>query len=200
MVIHLSDRSFLTSSKLPDSLMKYAETNFDNFMAMRPDSSRVIMFNKNVESPRLHMSYLCTPEFSNPNYSYMFCGLNEAHDHELPAIFQPFLDYVNQDEKIPYNQVTINWYRDGNDYIEYHSDYTDHMAATDVLVLSLGATRRFDLKSKALSKRIWSSPLHHGDILIMHGDTQKEFRHRVPKEPQASARISITFRKYKTSC
>jgi alkylated DNA repair dioxygenase AlkB len=193
----LSEKSWITQRRLPPKLEKYAWSEFDAMMALSPDSSRVVMYNKDVESPRLHRSYLCTPKYENINYSYMFCGINDSNESLLPEVFQPLLDFANVGEATPFNQITVNWYRDGNDFIAYHSDYEDKMATTDVMVISLGATRNFDLKKKG-ELTTTTVPLTHGDILVMHGDTQKEYRHRVPKDGSSSPRISITLRKYKT--
>jgi hypothetical protein len=63
------------------------------------------------------------------------------------------------------------------------------------LSVSLGAERLFRLKRKngsvAFSKR-----LPHGSLLIVAGNTQKTFKHEVPKEPGVvQPRINLTFRR-----
>jgi len=60
--------------------------------------------------------------------------------------------------------------------------------------VSLGAERLFRLKAPngavALTER-----LPHGGLLIMAGETQKNFKHEVPKEPEITEpRINLTFR------
>ena len=61
--------------------------------------------------------------------------------------------------------------------------------------VSLGAERLFRLKRRD-GTVAFSERLAHGSLLIMAGDTQKNFRHEVPKEPGITLpRINLTFRR-----
>jgi alkylated DNA repair dioxygenase AlkB len=61
--------------------------------------------------------------------------------------------------------------------------------------LSLGATRTLRLRDKG-GAVAFSERLPSGSLLIMAGQTQKNFRHEVPKEPRVTqARINLTFRR-----
>jgi alkylated DNA repair dioxygenase AlkB len=61
--------------------------------------------------------------------------------------------------------------------------------------VSLWAERLFRLRRKDGSVA-FSARLPHGSLLIMAGDTQKNFRHEVPKEPGVTQpRINLTFRR-----
>jgi alkylated DNA repair dioxygenase AlkB len=61
--------------------------------------------------------------------------------------------------------------------------------------VSLGAERLFRLRSKS-GRITFAEKLQHGSLLIMAGDTQKNFRHEVPKEHGISEpRINLTFRR-----
>jgi alkylated DNA repair dioxygenase AlkB len=43
---------------------------------------------------------------------------------------------------------------------------------------------------------VFSERLPHGSLLIMAGDTHKNFKHEVPKEPGVTQpRINLTFRR-----
>jgi alkylated DNA repair dioxygenase AlkB len=60
--------------------------------------------------------------------------------------------------------------------------------------VSLGAERLFRLKGKDGTVAL-SEELPHGSLLIMAGETQKNFKHEVPKEPDITRpRINLTFR------
>ncbi|KAL1915110.1 uncharacterized protein VTP21DRAFT_7591 [Calcarisporiella thermophila] len=81
-----------------------------------------------------------------------------------------------------------------------------------IVSLSLGVTRQFRLRRMPLSDstgnekpgQLYSIPLPHNSILIMHPPTQEEFRHEVPSQRtielhpvSGSTRINITFRSYR---
>jgi 2OG-Fe(II) oxygenase superfamily len=69
---------------------------------------------------------------------------------------------------------------------------TTRTAATPV---SLGAERLFRLKRRD-GTVVFSERLPHGSLLIMAGDTHKNFKHEVPKEPGVTQpRINLTFRR-----
>jgi alkylated DNA repair dioxygenase AlkB len=60
--------------------------------------------------------------------------------------------------------------------------------------VSLGATRTFDLRHNKTGT-VQSFSLKSRSLLVMKGETQAEWRHRVPKEPRvAGERINLTFR------
>ncbi len=95
--------------------------------------------------------------------------------------------------RMGYNAVLCNLYRNGNDSVGLHADAEPEMGAV-IASVSLGAERLFRLKrhdgSVAIAER-----LPQGSLLIMAGETQKNFKHEVPKEPRVpDARINLTFR------
>ena len=78
-----------------------------------------------------------------------------------------------------------------------HSDDEKELGATPTIAsISLGAERTFILKSKldphTKSTRI---VLASGSLLPMRDDTQKNYKHGVPKETKTlSSRVNLTFR------
>lgn len=93
-----------------------------------------------------------------------------------------------------YNAVLCNLYRDGNDSVGLHADAEREMGPV-IASLSLGATRLFRLKAKD-GTVAFSERLPGGSLLIMAGQTQKNLKHEVPKEPRVTeARINLTFRR-----
>ena len=107
----------------------------------------------------------------------------------------PMAAYANSGlPKLGYNAVLCNLYRDGNDSVGLHADAEPEMG-TVIASLSLGAERLFRLKRKDRSVA-FSELLPHGSLLIMAGDTQRNFKHEVPKEPGVTQpRINLTFRR-----
>jgi alkylated DNA repair dioxygenase AlkB len=95
--------------------------------------------------------------------------------------------------KLSYNAVLCNLYRNGNDSVGLHADAEPEMWPV-IASVSLGAERLFRLKAQngAVS---FAERLPHGSLLIMAGQTQKHFKHEVPKESDVvEPRINLTFR------
>lgn len=91
-----------------------------------------------------------------------------------------------------FNSCLDNWYRDGNDSISPHSDKE---AENGVFTVSLGASRTFNLIPIASGGKI-TTKLNNGDLAIMMGETQKHYKHEIPKEKRVKdPRISLTYRK-----
>jgi len=95
------------------------------------------------------------------------------------------------------NGLIANWYRDGADSIDWHSDSEPALGQDPTVVsASLGATRTFLLKPRDGGPKT-AIKLGDGDLLIMGGRTQSEYRHSIAKVQQPTgARISLTFRHY----
>lgn len=97
-----------------------------------------------------------------------------------------------------FNSMLANLYRNGNDSVSWHADDEPELGTNPIIAsLSLGATRRFSLKHKhdrsVPTQRI---DLHHGDLLIMGGETQHHWLHQVAKTKTVDQpRINLTFRK-----
>jgi alkylated DNA repair dioxygenase AlkB len=107
----------------------------------------------------------------------------------------PVAAYTNSGlPKLGYNAVLCNLYRDGNDSVGLHADAEPEMGPV-IASISLGAGRLFGLKRENRSIA-FSERLLHGSLLVMAGDTQKLFKHEVPKERGVTQpRINLTFRR-----
>jgi alkylated DNA repair dioxygenase AlkB len=94
---------------------------------------------------------------------------------------------------VGFNAVLCNLYRNGSDSVGLHADAEPEMGPV-IASVSVGAERIFRLKRKdgvvAFAERLPS-----GSLLVMAGQTQKHFKHEVPKEPHITEpRINLTFR------
>ncbi|MEA3087652.1 MAG: hypothetical protein QOC89_5349 [Paraburkholderia sp.] len=94
-----------------------------------------------------------------------------------------------------FNSVLLNRYRSGTDSMGWHADREPELGARPVIAsISLGVARTFDLRHNKTGV-VQSFSLKGGSLLVMKGDTQADWRHRVPKEPRvAGERINLTFR------
>jgi alkylated DNA repair dioxygenase AlkB len=95
--------------------------------------------------------------------------------------------------KLGYNAVLCNLYRNGNDSVGLHADAEPEMGPV-IASVSLRAERLFRLKGKN-GAVAFAEPLPRGSLFIMAGNTQKNFKHEVPKEPDITQpRINLTLR------
>jgi len=95
-----------------------------------------------------------------------------------------------------FNSVLANQYRDGADSVSWHSDDEPELGPEPVIAsLSLGSTRDFKLRNEA-SRAVVTIPLGHGDLVVMRGESQADYRHSVPKRAHAGCRLNLTFRYY----
>jgi len=133
------------------------------------------MVNRMVTEPRL------TAEYTN---------LAEAPDPMLRTAAAALSEHYG----VPYDGLWINFYRDHRDSTGWHGDWpTCKREVCTVPVLSLGARRRFLLKPRQGGRSIALTPAG-GDLIVMGGRCQRDWRHCVPKQTApACARISVNF-------
>ncbi len=97
-----------------------------------------------------------------------------------------------------YNAVLANYYRDGNDSVDWHSDNEAELGKNPTIAtLSLGGVRQFMMKHKhnGSADKI-NIDLEPGSLFLMSGETQSNWQHKVPKTKKpVEARISLTFRR-----
>ncbi|MFI9556668.1 alpha-ketoglutarate-dependent dioxygenase AlkB [Nonomuraea endophytica] len=95
---------------------------------------------------------------------------------------------------VPYDGLWINFYRDHRDSTGWHGDWaTCRRELCVVPVLSLGATRRFLLKPRTGGRSVALTPAA-GDLIVMGGRCQRDWRHSVPKQTTPSGpRVSVNF-------
>lgn len=96
--------------------------------------------------------------------------------------------------RLSYNAVLCNLYKNGNDSVGLHADAEPEMGPV-IASVSLGAERLFRLKAHN-GAVAFVERLPHGSLFIMAGQTQNNFKHEVPKEPDiVKPRINLTFRR-----
>lgn len=96
-----------------------------------------------------------------------------------------------------FNSVLLNLYRDENDRMGWHSDNEPELGESPIIAsVSLGATRNLLFKHRSDKMlRTHRVPLPHGSLLIMSGDTQRNWLHAINKESKPiGKRINLTFR------
>lgn len=133
----------------------------------------------------------------DPHCSYKYSGVLFEPEPWHPLVWQ-LTDRVNQLCQTRFNSVLLNWYADGQQHMGWHSDDEPELGQNpQIASLSLGQQRFFDLKHKNLGTQL-KLGLGHGSLLLMTGQCQQYWQHRVPKMAAATeGRINLTFREIK---
>lgn len=128
-------------------------------------------------------------------------GLPLDGSKPLPIALQQAASAVSEGLGVTFTHVGMNFYRDGRDSVAPHNDKLKSlMPGYPIALLSLGATRRMDIREKkptvATTKRQgWRLDLVAGSVLVMSHASQKLFDHGIPKTTaQVGPRISLAFR------
>lgn len=147
------------------------------------------MFGRTIPVPRLE-SWV-----ADEGLDYTYSGVHHDPDPWFTALAD-LRDLSGRLSETTFNSVLCNLYRDGNDGVDWHADDEPEFGPMPVIAsLSLGATRRFDLRRVDDHSTKIELELHHGDLVIMRGTTQALWRHRVPKTRRdVGERINLTFR------
>lgn len=139
---------------------------------------------------------------------YSYAGITHKATGPLPPeLLTPLSDLKKHNNQKLYsyikaediNSCLINYYENENDHIHWHSDDEKELGPSSidnitVVSLSLGDSRDFCLKSKD-DKINFKLEVQTGDLIIMYGDFQKNFLHRVPKaKSKKDLRINLTYR------
>ena len=101
---------------------------------------------------------------------------------------------LSQHYGVRYSSLWVNLYRDQHDSTAWHGDNIGRIQAESIVpVLTLGASRRFLIRPTH-GGRTWTFRPASGDLIVMGGRAQRDWRHCVPKESTPSGpRISINF-------
>ncbi len=150
----------------------------------------IMLFGKPVRQPRLHAWH------GDANAAYTYSGLRNA-----PLPWTPLLSDIKQRVEAAcsatFNSVLLNLYRDQQDSMGMHADDERALGPAPVIAsLSLGATRRFILKHRS-NRQVQPVRLDlaDGDLLLMKGMTQANWKHGLPKQrANCEPRLNLTFR------
>ena len=149
------------------------------------------MFGKSVKTPR--MLYAMRDKDLDISKSYSVTGSMEW----LPSV-ELLKKRVEKATGKPITYCQLNYYRDGNDYIGYHTD--SEIADGDIIAsISLGATRKFVLRHKEYKTKPdikkYNFNLENGSLFIMNDNAGKHYwKHALLKMKNVGPRINITFR------
>lgn len=144
------------------------------------------MFGRTVPMPRQ------TAWFGPHGYGYSGAWHPAA---PLPPVLVAVQAAVAERTGQPYNSVLLNRYASGQDCVGWHSDDDyDPGPHPGVASVSLGATRRFRLRSRHTRETV-DLDLVGGSLLFMGPGTQRDWQHALPRRKRCKeTRINLTFR------
>lgn len=134
--------------------------------------------------------------FADNELTYTWSGIRMEPVNWLPVLLiirKRLLALTGVD----FNTVLANLYRTGDDTVGWHSDDEPELGPEPIIAsVSFGATRDFQLRHKYKAELPGVTlPLEHGSLLLMKGQTQRYWKHQLPRRKWIdSARVNLTFR------
>ena len=193
----ISDRSveyFLENDRYTVNTTNWRAINSEDFekikfshILWKQDAIR--LYGKTIPLPRL------TSWYGDEGKAYMYSGILST-----PNTWNKGLLYLKTEiEKVAqmqFNSVLLNWYRNGEDYLNWHTDNEPELGENPTIAsVNFGATRDFQIRQMSDHSMKFTVPLQHGSLLIMSGEMQHYWEHAVPKRKKVtSSRFNLTFR------
>jgi alkylated DNA repair dioxygenase AlkB len=194
------------TKELSDRLVEYFQenANFDwrstkwkdvedisriNFRNIKWKQDSINLYGKKVLLPRL------TSWYGDQGSDYTYSGITSKPNHWNDGLL-----YVKREIERrfggEFNSVLLNWYRNGEDYLNWHSDDEKELGKNPTIAsANFGEARDFAVRRKDDKEQKLVIPLKHGTLLVMSGELQHFWEHAVPKRIKVSAsRFNLTFR------
>lgn len=162
----------------------------DRIIAAAPWQQKLVkMYDKQVLTPRLSAWYADDGTF---DYNSLFKSAPNSWTPELLYL----KELIEPKVGVVFNSVLLNYYRDGNDSVAWHSDNERVLGPQPTIAsISFGEIRSFDIRNKSDHQRKYSILLEHGSLLVMKGDLQLNWDHRIAKSTRPMRpRLNLTFR------
>lgn len=149
----------------------------------------ITVFGKSYLQPRL------TALYGNNNAPYTYSNITmypKTFTKELLEIKQ----HIEKETETTFTSCLVNLYRNGQDSNGWHADNEKELGEQPVIAsITFGTERIFHLKHKHDSHQRTKILLNHGSLLLMKGNTQKNWLHQLPKTKKiVGERINLTFR------
>lgn len=176
-------------------LMESVEFDSEEASSIRRPFSR-----ERIPIPRRQTAY------GEPGTTYAFSGTAVRARAWIPVLCE-LRHLLVERLSFESNFVLLNHYRSGADCIGWHSDdERDLGPAPEVVSLSLGATRDFQLRPKGRTVDDGRAPaitvtlpLAHGDLLVLRHPTNRDWKHQLPRRggrhpERIGPRLNLTWR------
>lgn len=196
---------FNTNSTLTSIPITDGEVSFLEYLTL-PHANTELLAQLIAETPwradpikvwgKVYMQPRLMAWYGDMGKSYMYSG-RLYEPYPWTPLLLTLKECVEQACERRFNSVLLNYYRDGNDSMGFHSDNEPELGNNPVIAsLSLGETRTFVLKHKSnKALKPIRIQLNDGSLLLMEGELQTYWQHGIPKVATACGpRINLTFR------
>lgn len=162
-----------------------AQTAFKN---IRWKQDLIKMFGKTSPLPRW------TAWHSDAGAGYTYSGIRSE-----PSPWNSGLLYLKKRVEAAcdarFNSVLLNWYRDGQDSLNWHADDERELGPTPTITsVNFGHPRDFLLRRNDDPQQKLSIPLPAGCLLVIAGALQQHWQHAVPVRKRVTgSRFNLTF-------
>ena len=171
---------------MPVALASHYQEKLLTTIDWKPDEA--VIFGKHIHTKRKVAWY------ADSNFKYSYSGVTK----EALTWTKELLELKKITEKLTherFNSCLLNLYHNGDEGMAWHSDGEKDLKKHGAIwSMSFGAERKFSFKHKQTKETV-SVRLEHGSLLIMKGETQDYWLHRLPPTKLTSkARVNLTFR------
>ena len=151
-------------------------------------SDEAVIFGKLIETKRK------VAWFGDEEFEYTYSGRTKRAERWTADL----LHLKKRTEELTgetYNSCLLNLYHDGSEGMAYHSDGEKDLKKNGAIAsLTFGAERKFSFKHKTTKEKVELN-LEHGSLLVMKGETQTFWLHRLPPTKKVlHPRVNLTFR------
>ncbi len=187
------------SKGIPNEILTYLPGVFKEQMAHQlmqklitttPWTQKLVkMYDKHILTPRLSAWYADAETYDYTSLAKSAPNLWTPDLLDIKAIVEPIAG-------VKFNSVLLNYYRDGNDSVAWHSDNEKALGTHPTIAsVTFGQVRAFDIRNKLNYSEKYSVRLEHGSLLLMKGDLQTKWDHRIAKSTKPmKPRLNLTFR------
>jgi alkylated DNA repair dioxygenase AlkB len=168
---------------------KQADEYYNELMSnIAWENDQAIIFGKRIITKRKVAWYGDKP------FQYTYSKITKQALPWTPAL-KEIKDIAEKESGESYNSCLLNLYHTGEEGMAWHSDAEKDLKKNGAIAsLSFGAERKFAFKHKK-SAELVNVFLEHGSLLVMKGETQTHWLHRLPPTTKInSPRINLTFR------
>tara|TARA_B100000524_G_C23607809_1_gene355071 strand:- start:538 stop:1074 length:537 start_codon:yes stop_codon:yes gene_type:complete len=133
---------------------------------------------------------------SDYNYLYVYGGKTMT-SQKMTKTLKKIQFAIELKYGIYFDSVLINYYKDGNSGMRYHSDATYNEWHQDSVVISFGSSRKVIFREIGNFDNKTNIIMNSGDLLFMKEGCQDIYQHRVTKDKSiGKGRISLVFKKH----
>lgn len=193
----VSDRSveyFQENDTLDWRQTKWKEVSEDDFSKIKFANinwkqDNIKLYGKTIPLPRL------TSWYGESDKTYTYSGItSKPHTWNKGLLY--LKDKIEQCAGVEFNSVLLNWYRDGQDHLNWHADDEKELGINPIIAsANFGETRDFVIRRNDDPLKKILLPLKHGTLLLMRGELQHFWQHSVPKRTKVhGSRFNLTFR------